>query len=275
MSATALAKPRYHAGAMPEREDRISFHAGRRMLCKIQFRRQPRSRLARSLLVSDSPGFAASKAGLIAALSLLLAGCGGLRSGSKPQTTPPASSATRSTPDPTPAARPAESSSKATQARPRTIQTASDSRPQPAPPARGAEGLVALSTKGPQNVQAASAGAPARASEKTPPPADPPDLKPPTKQSTGALTNPSVNELVVKGPPRQAPQPRDGMKALAWLGVVLGGAALAVLTRLFVLRRAKPLAASSAGKDDLQMPPELRLKESVLAPEEPAAAEKL
>jgi hypothetical protein len=64
------------------------------------------------------------------------------------------------------------------------------------------------------------------------------------------------------------------MKALAWLVLALGGAALTVLARLLLIRRAKPPGVPSAHQDDLKMPPELLFKESVMAPEEPAAAEK-
>jgi hypothetical protein len=63
------------------------------------------------------------------------------------------------------------------------------------------------------------------------------------------------------------------MKALAWLGLVLGGAALAFLAHLFVIRRAKPPGDSAASKDDLKMPPELLFKEPLTALQEPAAAE--
>jgi hypothetical protein len=64
------------------------------------------------------------------------------------------------------------------------------------------------------------------------------------------------------------------MKALAWLGLGLGGAALAVFARLLVIRRANPPGDSAASKDDLKMPPELLFKEPLTALQEPVAAEK-
>jgi hypothetical protein len=65
------------------------------------------------------------------------------------------------------------------------------------------------------------------------------------------------------------------MKVLAWFGLGLGGAALAVVARLYVIRRAKPVVLlSNAGKDELKMPPELLLKEPLNPPRETVLAEK-
>jgi hypothetical protein len=64
------------------------------------------------------------------------------------------------------------------------------------------------------------------------------------------------------------------MKALAWLGMGLGGVVLLVLARLCVVRRAKRPGVSAASKDDLEMPPELLFKEPLTALQEPVAAEK-
>ena len=63
------------------------------------------------------------------------------------------------------------------------------------------------------------------------------------------------------------------MKALVWLGLVLGGAALGVVARLYLIRRAKPVAPANARKEELRMPPELLLKEPVAPPPEAAMAE--
>jgi hypothetical protein len=83
-----------------------------------------------------------------------------------------------------------------------------------------------------------------------------------------------ITELVLKGPPHQAPQPRVGIKALAGLGLGLVGMALAVLVRLLIMRQAKPLGGAGSSKDELKMPSELDFKESVMAPQEPAATGK-
>jgi hypothetical protein len=64
------------------------------------------------------------------------------------------------------------------------------------------------------------------------------------------------------------------MKALAWLGMGLGGVVLLVLARLCVVRFAKRPGVSAASKDDLEMPPELLFKEPLTALQEPVAAEK-
>jgi hypothetical protein len=57
---------------------------------------------------------------------------------------------------------------------------------------------------------------------------------------------------------------------LVSLGLGLGGAALAVLARLYVIRRAKPAVLLAAGKDELKMPRELLFKEPLNLPQEPA-----
>lgn len=274
MSASALSKPLHHASAMPALVRGISCHARPPMPCNIQPQRRKQPQVAKPLLASDSPRAAVSSAVLIAALSLLVAGCGGLQSGTTAKTTLLAPADTRTTRDLAPAPQPPESPAKPAKPLPQNIQPISERTPPPATAAKGAERLVASTPKGPQKLPAASAPAPARATERTTLPAQPPDLKPPARQDSGTVTSPTVSELVFKGPPRQAPQPRAGMKALAWLGLAFGGGALAVLARLFLIRRAKPPAPSSGGKDDLEMPPELLFKESVIAPEEPAATEK-
>lgn len=64
------------------------------------------------------------------------------------------------------------------------------------------------------------------------------------------------------------------MKALVWLGLGLGAAALAVLARLYVVRRAKPVEIPDAGKEELKMPKELLFKEPLNLPPAAAVAEK-
>ncbi len=274
MRATALSKALNHAGAMPALGKSISVHAGLRMPYHTQSGRRKLSPAARPLLVSGSPRAAVSNTVLLAALSLFLAGCGGLPSGTTAKTTLVAPADTRTAHDLAPTTKQPETPSTPAQPVSQNIQPIRETKPPSATATKGAERLVATTTKGPEKVVAASAPAPARASERTPLAAQQPDSKPPVTQDSGALASLPIKELVIKGPPHEAPQPRAVTKALAWLVLALGGAALAVLARLLLIRRAKPPGVSAAHKDDLKMPPELLFKESVMAPEEPAAAEK-
>jgi len=274
MSATALSKALNHAGAMPARGKGISVHAGLRMPCRTQFGRWKLSLAARPLSASGSPRAPVSNTILFAALSLCLAGCGGLQSGTAAKTTMLAPADTRTAHDLAPTTKPPEAPSKPAPPVPQNSQRISETKPPPATATRGAERLVAITTKGPEKLVAASAPVPVLASERTTLPAQPPDPKPPVTQDSGASASPPVTELVFKGPPHEAPQPRAGMKALLWLGLGLGGVALAVLARLCVVRLAKPPGVSAASKDDLKMPPELLFKEPLTALQEPVVAEK-
>ena len=274
MSATALSKALRHAGVMPARGKGISVHAGLRTPCRTQLWRRELSLAARPLSASISPRAALANAVLIAALSICLAGCGGLQSDTAVKTTMLAPADTRTAHDLAPATKPPEAPSKPAQPVPQNSQRISDTKPPPATAIRGAGRLVATTTKGPEKLMAASAPAPARVCERTVLPAKHPDPKPPVTQDSGASASPPVTKLVFKGHPHEAPQPRVGMKALAWLGLGLGGAALAVLARFFVIRRAKSPGVSAASKDDLKMPPELLFKEPLTALQEPVMAEK-
>jgi hypothetical protein len=62
-------------------------------------------------------------------------------------------------------------------------------------------------------------------------------------------------------------------KALKWLGLGLGFAALALLARLYLVRRTEPSLAFAANSDELRMPRELGFKESVMARQEPMATD--
>jgi hypothetical protein len=82
-----------------------------------------------------------------------------------------------------------------------------------------------------------------------------------------------VQELIIRGPPHETPQPRPVMKAMKWLGLGLGIAALAFVARLCLVRRAAPLTISASNSEELRMPRELGFKESVIAPHEPLATD--
>src|ERR1017187_2543939 len=80
MSATALSKTLKHAGVVPARGKGISVHAELRKPCRTQLWCSELSLAARPLSASSSPGTAVASAVFLAALSLWLAGCGGLPS---------------------------------------------------------------------------------------------------------------------------------------------------------------------------------------------------
>jgi hypothetical protein len=60
---------------------------------------------------------------------------------------------------------------------------------------------------------------------------------------------------------------------LMWLGLAFLGAALAIVGRIWVIRRAKPTDATEVKKDELKMPSELLFKEPLNLPQEAVAAE--
>lgn len=80
------------------------------------------------------------------------------------------------------------------------------------------------------------------------------------------MTGAPVKALVVHGsaPKAQRPQ-RSVMKALGWIGSVLGAAVLALLVRLQLIRRSE-LLQLPAGNAALKMPRELGFKEPLDAP---------
>jgi hypothetical protein len=274
MSANALLKALNDAGVMPARGTGFSVPLALRVPRRTRLVRRKLSLAARPLPASGFARMPVFNTGLIAALALFLVGCAGLQSGNTAKTILLAPADTRTTLDaPTATKKPEAPSSVA----PPALQNSpriSETKPQSATAAKGAERLVASTTKLSEKLLAASAPALVRASERTTLPAQPADPKPQVTQDSGAVTGASVKELIIKGPPHQAPQPRAGMKALVWLGLGLGCAALAVVTRILIIRRPNPSSASPASKDELKMPSELLFKESVMAPEEPVAAEK-
>jgi hypothetical protein len=85
--------------------------------------------------------------------------------------------------------------------------------------------------------------------------------------SSGAITDAPVQELIFKGPAPEAARPRLSVKKLLmWLGIGIGVAALVVVARLCLTRRAAPLEVPKAKEDDLITAPGLLLKESVTLP---------
>lgn len=274
MSDTALLKALNHAGTMPAPGKRISCPAWLRMPCDPQSGSVNLSLVASPPPASRSLRAAVSSIVLFAALSLFFVGCGGLQSGTTAKTTPHAPADSRTAHDAAPRTKQPEAPATPAQPVPQITQRNSETRPPSATVTRGAEKLVATTIKGPEKPAAADAPAPAHKSQRTTLPAQTPDPKSTVTQDSGAVGDAPITELVLKGPPHQAPQPQAGMKALAGLGLGLVGVALAVLMRLFIMRQVKPPGGAASSKDELKMPSELDFKESVMAPQEPAATER-
>ena len=278
MSATELLKVLDHAGAMPALGKGISVHPGLRTRSHTQSGCWNWSPVGRFLPVCGSPRALVSSAILIA-LSLTLTGCGLLQPGTTASPTPPARANTEGAHELASATKQPEAPSSPAQPAPQPARVVSETRPPPVTVSKGAEKLLAP-----------NAPAPVRASERTTLPAQPSDPvrvserttlrtelsapKVPVAEDSGSVTGAPVQELVFRGPPPQARPRRAGMKGLIWFGLVLGGAALAVLARVYVIRRAKPAELSAGGKDELKMPSELFLKDPLNLPPETVLAEK-
>jgi hypothetical protein len=262
MSANALLKALDHAGAMPAFGKGIFVYPGRWAPSDARLGCRDWSLAGMFLPASAPPHPAVSNAVLIAVLSLSLAGCSVLQPGTTAGTTPPPQAGTKGAHELASAAKQPEAPSKPAQPVPQHSQRISEPRPLPATASKGAEKLMTP-----------SAPAPVLASERTTLPAEPSSPKPPATEDSGTVTGTPVQALVFKGPPPQLRPRRAGMKALLWLGVGLGGAALAVLARFYVIRRAKPEVLANAGKDELKMPPELLFKEPMNLPQEVPVAE--
>jgi len=112
-----------------------------------------------------------------------------------------------------------------------------------------------------------------RARERTTLAAEPPVPKVPTTEDSSSVTGAPVQALFFRGPPPEARPRRAGIKVLVCLGLVLGGVAVAVLARLYVIRRTKLAFPSEAPKEELEMPPELLFKEPMNPAQETVAAQ--
>lgn len=194
---------------------------------------------------------------LIAALLVSFVGCGVLQPGTTATTNPPIRADTRGAQAlASPAKHPAAPSGP-TQPASQHVLGVSQPKPPPVIAAKGAETLAAP-----------NAPAPVRVSQRPTLPAAPPVPKTPVAQNSGSVTGAAVAALFFKGPPPQVRPRRSGLKVLLWFGLGLLGAALAVVARLCIIRRAKPAELPSADKDELKMPPELLMKEPVEMPRE-------
>ena len=93
----------------------------------------------------------------------------------------------------------------------------------------------------------------------------------PNAEASVTVTSAPVQSLIIRGSPPQAQSSWTGLKMLVALGLGLGVAALAVLGRLYMVRRAKPTELAATGKEELKMPRELLMKEPLNLPPEPMA----
>ena len=221
---------------------------------------------------SGFPRAAVSNTILIAALSLCLVGCGVLQTGTTARPTPPQRTDTKGAQELASATKQPEAPSRSAQPAPQPARRVSETKPPPAsvgetrPPS-------ATASRGAEKLVAPSAPAPVRASQRTTLPAEPSAPKAPTAEDSGTVTGAPVQALVFRGPPPQARSRRAGVKLLAWLGLGLGGAALAVLARLYLIRRATPPALPDAKKDELKTAPGLLMKEPLNLPQKAVMAE--
>ena len=221
---------------------------------------------------SGSPRAAVASAILIA-LSLSYAGCSVPQAGTTARLIPPPRADTPGAPElastlnqpeapaiPAPPVPPQVPHVSETKPPPAAI---GESRPASATASKGAEKLVAL-------------GAPAvvLAREKSALPAEPSVPKAPVAEVSGTVTDAPGQALVFRGPPPGAQPSRVGIRWWVWLGLGLGGAALAVLARLYVIRRAKPPVPAEAGKGKLTPVPGLLFKEPLNLPQAAMVAEK-
>ena len=204
---------------------------------------------------SGSPGGTAYRALLLTALSLLFAGCATSR----------ADKTARSS-----LSSPAQSSSSSVGISvPKQAEPPTRSVPLPSlPPQYEAEQALPLATatNGAKSFLVSSVPVPVRAREKVPVKAEAFRPDAPIVASSGAITDAPVRELIIKGTALE-PHARFSIKKLMmWVGLGFGVAALAVVTRLCLIRRATPITLPDARKDDLITAPGLLLKESVTLP---------
>ena len=205
----------------------------------------------------------AREAGLIA-LSLSLAGCNVGQPGTMSRATPPPQTETKGAQELVAPSKAPEAPPKPAPPAPPPVQRVSTPAPPPAIVSKSAEKAAAPTPPAPARISQKSTRLPEPSVSKAPPTAD----------TSGAVTSAPVEALILRGPP---PQPRSslraGVKALLWLGFGLGAAALAVLTRLYLIRRAALTAGPGPSSEELRMPRELGIKEPLDLPQEPALAE--
>ncbi len=256
MSANELLKSLAGAGAKSASGKSGSVHPGRWRHCDAQSRLGNRSLAGRFLPIPGPPGTVIYSTALIAALLLSSAGCDVLQPGTTAGTSQPLRTDNRGAQA---LASPAKQSG--------TPSSPAQPVPQPAPGVSQPKPPPVVAAKGAEKLAAPNAPAPVSVSQRSPSPAAQPS-KTPVTQNSGSVTGAPVAALFFKGPPPQVRPQWGGLKVLLWFGLGLVAAALAVVARLYFIRRAKPAELSVPDKEELKMPPELLMKEPVGLPEE-------
>ena len=224
----------------------------------------------------ETPAFGSPRAGIagaiLIAVSLFLTGCDTSRPVSTTRLISPARVTAESAQEPAPTLKEPEAPTKPAQPAPQPVQHISETKPPPALIVSQASPAPATGSKGAEKLVALITPVPVRASEK--PAAEPSIPKAPITEVSGTVTDAPIQALILKGPPPEARTLRPGIKALMWLGLGLVVAALAVVARLYMIRRAKPADFPKAAKEELKPAEGLLFKEPLNLPQAPVLAEK-
>ena len=218
----------------------------------------------RDLPVGGAPRAGVSSTVLLVALSLSVAGCKSFQPGTTGRTAPPPQAETRGAEQLASATKPPDGPLRPAQPVRAHAPRLSEAKPPTKPPTKLPP---ATASKRAERLLALNPPLTVRARERTTLPAEPSAPKASTGEIAGTVTGAPVEELVFHGSPSKArPPQRTVMKALGWLGLVVGGGVLAALVRLYLIRRGE-LLQLHVGDDALKMPRELGFKEPIGAQE--------
>jgi hypothetical protein len=270
-SANELLQALNPAGAKPALGKGLPVDPGRQAPGDTQLGRPRGFRAGRFVAVSGWPCAAVRNAILIA-LSLWLAGCGDLQPVTKTRLIPPPPTDIKGAQGLTSTRTQLEAPATPAPPPPQPVVRASETKPPPAPISE-TKPSPATASKGAEKLAAPNVPVPVRANERTTPPPKPSVPKAPAAEVSVTATDAPVQALIFKGPPPQARTSR-ALKVLLWLGLGLGGAALAVLARVWAVRRITPADLREIGKEEFKAPPGLLFKEPLNLPPETATAEK-
>lgn len=223
---------------------------------------------------AGAPSARASSTALLVALSLSVVGCASSQRRAPQKTAPPPHAGTRPAEQLASATKPQVAPAKPAQPVPVSNSRVSEAKPptklptKPLPATAGKEAErpparlpAPTAGNGAKSLLALDSSLAVRAREKTTLPAKPSTPKAPTAENAGSVSSAPVEALVVHGAASKArPPQRSVMKALAWIGSVLGAAVLALVVRLQLIRRSE-LRQLPVGDGALKMPRELGFKE--------------
>ena len=224
--------------------------------------------------VTGAPCAGASSTVLLVALSLSVAGCQSPQPRATGKSASPPQLETKRVEQPASATKPPVAPLKAAQPVPVRATRVSEAKPPtklPTKPPRATAAkeaerpLVKLppptAGNGAKSLLALDSSLAVRARERATLRAKPSAPKAPTAENVATVTGAPVEALVFHGtPPKARPPKRTVMNALGWIGLVLGGAVLALLVRLHLIRRSE-LLQLPVGDAALKMPRELGFKE--------------